>query len=148
MRCTTPGFIVGLLRSHPNNFHQPQTVFNIKARGRANRKQIVAFSCALRRDKLDGSATVSGRINNPGKLTLPFPAKTVVAVYPTIGLDFGEPFRMLWCPHHTCRAKERSTFQVLVHTPLGSCASLNGVLFATSPRSFSCEAQLTSVDSI
>ena len=43
---------------------------------------MVAVSRALRRDKLDGSGTVSGRFNNPGKLTSPFPAKTVVAVYP------------------------------------------------------------------
>ena len=43
---------------------------------------MVAVSCAPRRDELDGSGTVSGRINNPGKLTFPFPAKTVVAVYP------------------------------------------------------------------
>jgi hypothetical protein len=43
---------------------------------------MVAVSCAPRRDELDGSGTVSGRINNPGKLTFSFPAKTVVAVYP------------------------------------------------------------------
>jgi hypothetical protein len=35
VRCATPGYVVGLLRSHPNNFHQTQSGFNIKAQGRA-----------------------------------------------------------------------------------------------------------------
>ena len=67
---------------------------------------MVAVSCAPRRDELDGSGTVSGRIYSPGKLALPFPAKIVIEVYPTIGLDFGEPSRISLCPWRTCRAKE------------------------------------------
>ena len=65
VRCATPGFVVGLLRSHPGHFHQPQTGFKITAQGRANRKQIVAFSYALRRDKLDGSDFASQGIAVP-----------------------------------------------------------------------------------
>jgi hypothetical protein len=42
-------------------------------------------------------------------LALPFSAKIVIEVYPTIGLDFGEPSRISWCPCRTCLAKERST---------------------------------------
>jgi hypothetical protein len=42
VRCATPGFVVGLLRSHPDHFHQPQRGFNIKAQGRAAHPGITA----------------------------------------------------------------------------------------------------------
>jgi len=35
VRVATQGDVGGLLRSHPNNFHQTHTGFNIKAQGRA-----------------------------------------------------------------------------------------------------------------
>ncbi len=40
--CATSGFVVGLLRSHPDHFHQPQSGFNIKAQGRAAHPGIAA----------------------------------------------------------------------------------------------------------
>jgi len=48
-----------MLRSAPwdnsTSYARTPTGFNITAHGRPNRKQIVAVSYALRRDKLDGS---------------------------------------------------------------------------------------------